>query len=166
MNQSLLERERIHERFQRRTRRARTARSVDLTVNFGLVEIRRTDLGEHVHCPGINQKYCGVFDAAIAIIRDVIGYSSLNGLLLFQIECGDYLIATMRRLEQLLNKMWREEFSLRLHSRAEFTHRKLKERRLPSRHVPRPRKLSGSFLVPVIPTGLRKIHRMIIAIGV
>src|SRR5712671_4730879 len=104
MNQSLLERERVNERFQRRTRRAWTARSVDLTVNVGLVEIRRTDLGEHVHCADIDQKYRCVFDAAITIIRDVIGYSSLNRFLFFQIECGDDLIAPMRRLKHLLNK--------------------------------------------------------------
>ena len=57
MNQSLLERQRVNERFQRRTRRARTAGSVDLAVNVSLVEIRRTDLGEHVHCAGIDQKH-------------------------------------------------------------------------------------------------------------
>src|SRR5262249_14432103 len=111
MNQSLLERERVNERFQRRTRRARTARSVDLTVNIGFVEIRRTDLGEHVHCASIDQKHRYVFDAAIATIRDVVGYSSLDRLLLFQIECGDDLIVAMRRLEHFLNKMRREEFS-------------------------------------------------------
>jgi len=110
-------------------------RSIDLTVNVGLVEIRRTNLGEHVHRPGINQKYSCVFDAAIAIICDVIGYSSLNRFLFFQIECGGYFIASMRRLEHLLNKMRRDEFSLRLHARAKFAHRKLKERRLPSRRI-------------------------------
>src|SRR5512132_2992194 len=107
MNQSLLERERVNERFQRRTRRAWTARSVDLTVNLSLVEIRRTDLNEHVHCAGIDQKHCCVFDTAIAIIRDVIGYSSLNRFLFFQIECRADFIAPMRRLEHVLNKMMR-----------------------------------------------------------
>ena len=104
MNQSLLERERVNERFQRRARRARTARSVDLTVNVSFVEIRRTDLGEHVHCPGIDQKHRCVFDAAIAIIRDVIGYSSLNRLLFFQIECGENFITPPLRHQHLLNK--------------------------------------------------------------
>ena len=150
MNQSLLERERVNERFQRRTRRAWTARSVDLAVNVSFVEIRRTDLGDHVHCAGIDQKHRCVFDAAIAIIRDVIGYSSLNRFLFFQIECGDDFIAPMRRLEHLLNKMRRDEFSLRLHARAKFAHRKFRV---------------GVDPGAIIPTGLREIHRMIIAIG-
>src|SRR5262250_1184470 len=105
MNQSLLDRERVNERFQRRTGRARTARSVDLTVDVSLVEIRRTDLSEYIHCAGIDQKDRRVFDAAIAVIRDVFGYSSLDRLLLFQMECGDDLIVAMRRLEHFLNKM-------------------------------------------------------------
>ena len=104
MNQSLLERERVNERFQRRTRRARTAGSIDLTVNVGLVEIRRTDLGDHVHCTRIDQKHRCVYDAAVAIIRHVTGYSSPNRFLFFQIECGDDLIAPMRRLKHLLTK--------------------------------------------------------------
>src|SRR6266576_660985 len=149
MNQSLLERERVNERYQRRTRRAWPARSVDLAVNVGFVEIRRTDLGEHVHCTGIDQKHRCVFDAAIAIIRDVIGYSSLNRLLLFQIECGDDLIAPMRHLEHLLNKMRRDEFSLRLHARAKFSHRKFKDRRLPSRRMFPTTVWRPSFLVSV-----------------
>ena len=89
MNQPLLERERVNERLQRRTRRAWTARSVDLAVNVGLVEIRRTDLGEHVHCAGIDQKHRCVFDPAIVISRHVISYSPLNRLLFFQIERGN-----------------------------------------------------------------------------
>src|SRR6476646_7817223 len=109
MNQSLLERQRVYERFQRRTRRAWTARSVDLTVNVSPVEIRRTDLGEHGQCTGIYQEHRCVFDVAIAIIRDVIGYSSLNRLLFFQIESGDDFIAPMRRLEHLLDNMRRNE---------------------------------------------------------
>src|SRR5262245_51519049 len=126
MNQSLLERERVNEWFQRRTGRARTTRSVDLTINVGLVEIRRTDLGENIHCAGVDQKHRRVFDAATAIICDVIDYSSLNRSLLFQIECGDDLIAPVRLSKHLLNKMRREEFSLRLHARAKFARRKLR----------------------------------------
>src|SRR4029077_19976654 len=98
MNQSLLKRQRVNKRFQRRTRRAWTARSVDLAVNVSFVEIRRTDLSDYVHRTGIDQEHRCVFDSAIAIIRDVIGYSSLNRPLFFQIECGDDLIAPMRRL--------------------------------------------------------------------
>src|SRR5262245_60803715 len=143
MNQTLLERERVNERFQRRTRRARTARSVDLAVNVDLVEIRRTDLGEHVHGAGIDQKYRCVFDAAIAIISHIIGYSSLDRLLLFQIQGGDDLVASMRRLEHLLNKMRREKLSLRLHARAKFAHRKFSV---------------GVDAGAIIPTGLREIH--------
>src|SRR2546423_14908067 len=150
MNQSLLERERVYERFQRRTRRAWTTRSVDLAVNVGLVEIRRTDLGEHVHCAGVDQKHRCVFDAAIAIIRDVIGYSSLDRSLFFQIECGNDFIAPMRSLEHLLNKMSRDEFSLRLHAWTKFAHRKFR---------------AGVDPRAIIPTGLREIHRMIVAIG-
>src|SRR6266496_5469207 len=149
MNPSLLERQRVNERFQRRTRRAWTARSVDLTVNVGLVEIRRTDLGEHIHCAGIDQKHRCVFDSAIAIIRDVIGYSSLNRLLLFQIECGDDLIAPMRRLEHLLSKMRRDKFSLRLHAWAKFAHRKFKDRRLLSRRMFPSTVWRPSFLVSI-----------------
>src|ERR1043166_5328588 len=122
MNQSLLERQRVHEWFQRRTGRAWTARSVDLTVDVGLVEIRRTNLGEYAHCAGINQKPCCVFDSPVWIVRDVIGFSSFKRSLLFQIECGDDLIAPMRCLEHLLDKMRREEFSLRLHARSKFAH--------------------------------------------
>ncbi len=149
MNQSLRERERVNERFQRRTRRAWTARSVDLAVNVSFVEIRRTDLGDHFHCAGIDQKHRCVFDAAIAIIPDVIGYSSLNRLLFFQIECGDDFIAPVRRLKHLLNKMRRDEFSPRLHARAKFAHRKFRV---------------GVDPCAIVPTGLRDIHRIIIAI--
>jgi len=100
MNQSLLERERVHEWFQRRTGRAWTSRSVDLTVDVGLVEIRRTNLGEYVHCAGINQKHYCVFDSTVAIVRDVIGYSSFKRSLLFQIECGDDLIGRVGALRR------------------------------------------------------------------
>jgi hypothetical protein len=53
-------------------------------------------------------------------------------------------------LEHLLNKMRRDEFSLRLHARAKFTHRKFRVGVRPG---------------AIVPTGLREIHRMIIAIG-
>src|SRR5215468_3740963 len=126
MNQSLLEPERINERFQCRSRGAWTTRSVDLTVNVGLVEICGANLRNYVHRPGINQKNRCVFDAATAIIRDVIGYPSFNRSLLFQIKCGDDLVAALRPLEHFLDKMRREEFSLCLHARPKFAHRKFR----------------------------------------
>ena len=48
---------------------------------------------ENVHRPCVDQKRGGVFDSAIAAGGDVIGNSSLNRLLLSQIERGDDLIA-------------------------------------------------------------------------
>src|SRR5215472_12149150 len=114
MNQSLLERERVNEWFQGRTGRAQTAGSIYLTIDLGVVEIRRTNLREHVHCSRINEKHSGVFDCAIAISPHVISDSSLNCLLLFQIECGDDLIAPIGSFEHLLNKVSREKFSFRL----------------------------------------------------
>src|SRR5437868_10307657 len=92
MNQSLLKRERVNKRFQGRARRARTTRSVHLTVNGSVVEICRTNLREHVHCSRIDEKHGGVFDAAIAIACYVTGDSSFNRPLLFKIERGDDLI--------------------------------------------------------------------------
>src|SRR2546423_11598664 len=44
MNQALLECERVNERLERGTRRARTARAIDLAVDVDLVEIGGTDL--------------------------------------------------------------------------------------------------------------------------
>src|SRR2546430_8626369 len=150
MNQSLLKCEGINERLQGRAGRARTARSIYLTVYFGFVEVGRTNLGEHVHCAYIDQKYRGVFDAAIAIACYVIGDSSLNRLLLFQIERADDLIAPVRSFEHLLNKMRREKFSFRLHPRPKLTHRQF---------------CLAIGSGPIVPIGLRDIDRMIVAIG-
>src|ERR1051325_10598110 len=94
VNQSLLERERVNEWFQRRTGRAWTARSVHLTVDVGFVKIRRSNVREHVHGAGIDQKRRCVVDTAIPAVRDVIGYSALDCSLLLEIECGDDLIAS------------------------------------------------------------------------
>src|SRR5206468_3104908 len=109
MNQSLLKRECVNKRFQGRAGRARTTRSVYLTVNGSVVEICRTNLREHLHCSRIDEKHGRVFDAAIAIACYVIGDSSLNCPLFFKIERGDDLIAPMWTFEHLLNKMRREE---------------------------------------------------------
>src|SRR2546429_21342 len=99
MNQSLLKCEGINERLQGRAGRARTARSIYLTVYFGFVGVGRTNLGEHVHCAYIDEKYGGVFDAAIAIACYVIGDSSLSRLLVFQIGRAGDLISPARFFE-------------------------------------------------------------------
>src|ERR1041385_9547417 len=113
MDQSLFERERVNERFQRRSRRAWTARSVNLTINVNLVEICRANLGKYVHRAGIDQKHRRVFNPAIAVICDVIDYSSLNRSLLFQIEGRDHVGSdiVLRSEERRVGKECRSRWS-------------------------------------------------------
>src|ERR1043166_8367113 len=135
MDQSLFERERVNERFQRGSRRAWTARSVNLTVNVNLVEICRANLGKYVHRAGIDQKHRRIINPAIAVICDIIDYSSLNRSLLFQIEGRDHvgsdIVLSRKRsavrgarrshhLKHLLNEMRCEEFAFRLHARTKL----------------------------------------------
>src|SRR5262249_47445028 len=114
MNQSLLERERVNKRFQCRTRRARTTRSVDLAVDVDFVEVGRANLGEHIHCASIDKKRGGVLNSSIFATSDVISDTSLDHLMLFQVQRGGDLISTVRVLENLLNKMGRQKFSVSL----------------------------------------------------
>ena len=78
MNQSLLECERIHERFQSGTRRARRTCSINLSLYFGIEEIGRTDLCEHVHTPRIDQQRGGILNPTTAICSNIIGDSPLD----------------------------------------------------------------------------------------
>ncbi len=67
MNEALVDCERINEWLQSRTGRARTACSINLSLNFRVEEIRRTDLREHVHVSDVDQHRGGVLKSAIAI---------------------------------------------------------------------------------------------------
>src|SRR5947207_5922067 len=120
VNQSLLERESVNKRLQGRTGRPRTARSVDLAVDVDLIEIGGANLREHVHCPRVDQHCGGIFDSAIATPGNVIGDSSLDRLLLLQVERGYDFFATVRLLQDLLNEMRREKFSVAFHPRPEL----------------------------------------------
>ncbi len=73
MNAPLIERERVNKRLQRRARRARTSRTIDLSLNFFIRKIGGTDIRENFHALEIDQQRRGVFDSALAILRDVIG---------------------------------------------------------------------------------------------
>src|SRR5947208_7960361 len=120
MNQALLECERVNERLERGTRRARTARAIDLAVDFDLVEIGGTDLRKHFHRARVHQYRGRVFNPAIATPGNVIGDSSLDRLLLLYIECGHDFVAAVRILQDLLNKMRRQKSSVSLHARPKF----------------------------------------------
>src|SRR2546423_10150105 len=88
MNQSLFERECVSSRFQSRAGRPRTARSIDLAVDVDLVEIGGADLREHIHRARIDKQNSRVFYSAIAAPVNVIADSSLDCLLLLEIESG------------------------------------------------------------------------------
>ena len=148
MNQALLERERVNERFQGGTGRAWTARSVDLAVDVDLVEIGRTDLREDFHCSRVDEQRSSVLDSAIAVRRDVIGDPALDRLLFFQVERGDDFIAPVRILQHLPNKMRREEFFPGLNPGAKLPRRKFSLSIDPG---------------AVVPIGLRLIDRAIVA---
>ena len=78
---------------------------------------------EEFHGPRVHQKHGGVFDAATATDGNIIGDSSFNRVLLFQIESGDDFVAFVRTFQDLLNKVRREKFSLRLDASAKLTRR-------------------------------------------
>ena len=91
MNAPLVERERVNKRLQGRTRRARAARSIHLSLNFLVRKIGGADVRENFHAPEIDQQRRGVFDSALSILRDVIGDTTFQHLLKRKIECCRYL---------------------------------------------------------------------------
>src|SRR4029434_313950 len=89
MNQSLLERERIDERLQSGTGRARRRGSVTLSLYLSVKELRRADLRQHIHVAGIDQQRGSIANPATAICPNIICDPSLDQLLLWQIQRGD-----------------------------------------------------------------------------
>src|SRR5262245_38343423 len=78
MNQALLERERIDERFKSGTGRAGRTRSVHLSVYFGVEKIRGADLCQHIHIPRIDQQGGSILNSATAICSNIIRDPSLD----------------------------------------------------------------------------------------
>ena len=78
MNQSLLESERIDERFESGTGRARRTCSVHLSLYVGVEEIRRAYLCQHIHVARIDQQGGSILNSATAICSNIIGDPSLD----------------------------------------------------------------------------------------
>src|SRR5207247_10973949 len=94
MNQSLLECERIDERFQSGTRRARRTCSINSSLYFGIEEIARTDLSKHIHAARIDQQRGGSLNPTTAIRSTTICDTSRDSLLLRPFARGDTLAST------------------------------------------------------------------------
>src|SRR5438270_7133941 len=149
MNQSLIKRERVNERFEGRTGGARTPRPIHLSLNLAVEEIGGADLREHVHRSDIDQQRGGVLNSAIMISADIIGHSPLDQLLFLQVECADNSVTSFFGGQNLPDKMRRKKRSFHFGSGAEFARGVLPIR-----------------LRSIVPIALCCIERSIIAVGV
>jgi len=113
MNASLIERERVNERLQRRPRRARSPCSIHLALNFLVRKIRGADIRENFHAAEVDQQRRGVLDSALAILRDVIGDAPFQHLLKRKIERCRYFRSIRLADEDAFDKMRSDQLSPR-----------------------------------------------------
>ena len=73
VDDSALDRQGVDEGFERRSRRAFSARAVDLAVNRRIEEIRRAERGEHLHRAIVDQHRAGVLNPSGTPAIDVSG---------------------------------------------------------------------------------------------
>src|SRR4051794_32703824 len=114
MDGALFEGERVYERFQRRTWRARTARAINLPADRDIVEIGRADLRENVHRPCIDEQGSSVLNSARMVEVNVCAHAALEQILARKIQRGIDRAQLLMGSANLANEVRRNVVSLTL----------------------------------------------------
>src|SRR3954453_273689 len=108
MNDPLVDRERVNEWLQSRTRRTEAPCSIHLSMDSDVAEISRPRLDDHVQRSSVHHQSGRIFDSPAATNGDVITNPFLDQQLPRQVERRqDH--ARFRALENLLDEMRREK---------------------------------------------------------